>query len=93
MNKNYKNFKGWHHGYMGAIIMILGLVSVFFINRNVSAVIFIIGTIIVFDDFFQHYMQASDPEYHSPLHRLYVRMPKPKWMIKLNVWIDKIFGR
>ena len=81
-----------HHGYYGIALMVLGyaLSSVFAYSIHLYG----LGALLFLDDLYQHYMQVSTPNYHSPIHRLYgdylYRIPVVK---KLNMMLDKLLGR
>ncbi len=93
MNQNNKFYKGWHHFYLGLLLELVSFYLLFHVVVWVGCVVFLIGLIMILDDFYQHWRQESDINYHSPLHRLYANFKKPTWMAKLNVFIDRIFGR
>lgn len=60
------DFKQWHHGYLGFLI---GLFGIYVVN---SETIRLIGSIVLWDDVFQHFIQWKwDDSYTSPLRYFY----------------------
>lgn len=99
---------GVHHYYLGIFSVVVGLteaivgfallmfaqVPVWVPNVIVSIGIgtILIGLIEMVDDYIQHERQIEDPDYRSPLNRLYTRTI---WRIgfvkKFNIWFDNFF--
>ena len=79
-----------HHMYWGAILVILGIVSPICMDIPPICVVLlcVIGVALVLDDIYQHWRQVKEPEYHSPVHRLYVKYLRGGLIIKLEKWID-----
>jgi hypothetical protein len=75
--------RGWHHGYLGAILVIVGL----YFELNWAL---IIGGIIVLDEV----TQIVFGQYGGFLHWAYI---KTLYQIKIvrdfNFWLDSIFGK
>ena len=90
---NHKFYKGWHHYYLGLIIMVVGFYLLFHVQAWVAILLAILGLYIACDDFYQHWRQNHQVGYHSPLHMLYVRIKKPLWLIWVNDKIDSILGK
>lgn len=60
-------FKQWHHLYLGLALMSLSWYTGLFIP-------FVIGHVIFWDDFLQHYIQWEwDKDYVSPLKYIYTK--------------------
>ena len=105
MAKDKDGFVGFHHGYLGLVLMLIGFILVFTpLPFIVSLITMILGLVIFLDDYYQHYKQRTNPDYQSWLHKLYVwairKMLKSKkfnWLgkliVKVNGWYDKLFGR
>ena len=66
-----------HHLYAGILLMALA----FWIGGNLGGMIFLIGLYLAIDDLYQHWRQVKQPDYQSPIHRLFV------WL-----W-DRTFGK
>ena len=92
-NPNRRYYKGWHHFYLGIIILLVGFYLLFHTQPWVAIVVALLGLYIACDDFYQHWRQNHQIDYHSPLHVLYSRMKKPAFIVKLNEFIDKILGK
>lgn len=62
-------WKQWHHGYLGILIVMLGILLH-------SDFIQDIGNIILADDAFQHSVQRflNEPQYRSPMHKLFYEL-------------------
>ena len=90
---NYKYFKGFHHFYLGIIVLMLGFIAVFTASSFLSIMLYLLGIYILSDDYYQHMRQRWDKDYHSPLHRFYVRCFKNKFILACNRFLDKIFGK
>lgn len=90
--------KGFHHFYLGIILLIIAFLLLFTkVNDALVIVTAIAATILCVDDFFQHWKQyrtsTPDPNYKSPLHRLYIYFLYNVSIIrKLNDFFDKLFG-
>jgi hypothetical protein len=82
---------GVHHAYLGLFLMLLGFLCIWvFYPLSILA---IIGIFVFIDDFYQHLRQRKQPDYASPLHRLFVeRLWKYAWVRTITSWFDKIFG-
>ncbi len=104
-NKELDGLKGFHHGYIGWVLLIIGFLLVFSpLPFIVSLTTMMSGLVIFLDDYIQHWRQRTKPEYQSWLHMAYVwsirKMLKSKrfsWLGKIivtvNGWYDKLFGR
>jgi len=91
--EQWKNFKGFHHFYLGVMLIILAFLLVW-INWFLAIILFFVGIVLIVDDFYQHVRQQVDPDYQSPLHRWYVKYlwEKYAWIRRLNEWIDELFS-
>ncbi len=89
-----KWYKGWHHLYLGILLLIIGFSIMGFGWYRIGFATMIAGIICILDDTMQHFKQRNDSEYHSPLHRIYgfiyARVGFIRW---LNKQADKLFGR
>ena len=86
---------GFHHFYIGMFLILVSFILRIkrWGQRVVVIVLFLLGYIISVDDFYQHIRQQIEPEYHSPLHRLYGEVySRSKLIRKLNKAADKVFG-
>jgi len=92
-NQNIKFYKGWHHFYIGLVLLLVGFYCLFRTVEWVAISISLLGLYIALDDFYQHWRQNYEIDYRSPLHRLYVSMNKPDWLIWLNGLLDRVFGK
>jgi 4-hydroxybenzoate polyprenyltransferase len=87
-------FKGYHHFYTGIILAIAGFVLMGNGWYWTGLFVIAVGIIVILDDVWQHFRQKNNPEYHSPLHRLYVYIWKKSAFIRwLNRIADKILGK
>lgn len=87
--------KGFHHFYIGWVMLLVAFY--FLVFREMAMTSYIIGSIgmlLCIDDYLQHDKQLEDPDYRSPLHRLYgffyARSEILRW---LNGIVDELFGR
>ena len=67
----------FHHAYFGLVAFGFAWVAIFRMRpgRKRDIVVWSLGLFAVWmigDDLFQHWMQGNDPDYLSPVHRLYV---------------------
>ncbi len=89
-----KWFKGWHHLYLGIILLIVGFFLMGFGWYRIGFSIMIAGIVCIVDDTMQHFKQRKDSEYHSPLHIaygfIYARLKFIRW---LNKKVDWLFGK
>jgi len=82
---------GVHHAYLGLFLMLIGFLAIWVFYP--SAILIIIGIFVFLDDAYQHLRQRSNPEYASPLHRLFVaHFWKYIWVQAITRWFDNIFG-
>ena len=94
------DYKEWHHAYLGMLLSFLGLL-VSFLSLFISnwllipgILFFLTGNYLYIDDYYQHWRQKKDPTYQSPLHKLNSILSKKYPIIsKLNVWMNKLFGK
>lgn len=64
----------WHHGYLGMIIIILGIVTYYRGYPSLSHFMYFVGGYVLLDDFLQHLIQwLYDDSYQSPLRYLYTK--------------------
>ena len=95
-NKAKNQIKGIHHFYIGLIIWVIGF---FLIFKDVPSWIVItcclVGAGLMVDDTFQHMLQRINPEYRSPIHKLYgfLIYSKSKLIRNLNIWFDGLLGK
>ncbi len=88
--------RGFHHFYVGMILLLSGFLLVVFTELFVwiGIALVIIGNLICIDDLLQHFIQKFNPEYRSPLNRFY---GKTLWKIpavrRVNEWVDRLLGR
>ncbi len=89
------SMKGFHHGYLGLLILYIGFVMIWFADHWFCPVLTgTAGLFIFIDDFYQHIKGRSHPDYKSPLHRLYgLVYCRVKWLRRLNAFVDSIFGK
>lgn len=86
--------KGWHHAYLGMLLFGFGFIMLISLKLPwIGVFLASVGLILMIDDLVQHMIQIKHPEYRSLLNRLYVSIKWPAWIVKLNVWIDKLFGK
>ena len=78
-----------HHAYLGAILVLVGLVGLGWVGFALQA----IGFVLTVDDLGQHLAQTfGDEDYQSPLHRLFGRYLWPmRWVQRLTRWLDGLF--
>ena len=90
-----KRLREWHHGYLGILMMLMGMVWWVLAPSPWALVLMAAGGLILSDDAYQHDRQSNgDPTYLSPLHRafgwFYARL---RWLRALTEWLDVRFGR
>ena len=66
-----------HHGYIGIAAIAAAWLVIFKHRpgRRRDILVWVLGLFGIWmcgDDLFQHWMQGNDPDYLSPVHRLYV---------------------
>jgi len=82
-----------HHFYWGIILLVIGFILIFY-APVFGIILSILGLILVIDDEYQHYRQRRQPEYRSPIHRLYgSTLYKLKFIQRLNAWADDLFRK
>ena len=76
------NAKEWHHLYLGAALVVCGvLLGDWWLWAP--------GLVLVADDFAQHFLGIGE----SPIHRLYVRYLWPLAPVqRLNRWLDRLLA-
>ena len=82
-------WKEMHHGYLGILIFILGMLLNFW-------PLVLVGDIVTADDAEQHLVQdfLDDRTYQSPLHWAYGKYLWPlPWIQKLTAWANGLFGK
>lgn len=83
---------GVHHAYLGLFLALIGFVLVWVLPM-LAFVLTVCGLAVFADDFYQHFLQRKEPEYQSPLHRIYCKYLWPiKWVQKLTMFFDRLFG-
>ena len=86
-------FPKFHHYYLGLMLLIVSFIILATGHNTIAIILFLIGEIAVLDDFYQHFRQNHEPNYHSPLHRLYELIySKCEWIHKLNKFFNRMFG-
>ncbi len=68
---------GVHHAYFGLIALIICWIVIFKMEggKKRDRIVWTLGLFglwMISDDLAQHWRQADDPHYHSPVHRIYV---------------------
>lgn len=87
---NELTLRAWHHGYLGILIIALGL------WLHWPWWVIAKGATLLLDDLLQHTVQiiTKNPNWQSPLKRLYgwvyARVPLVR---RVNAWLDSLFGR
>lgn len=78
----------WHHGYLGLLIVALGL------TFGWPWWIVAKGVLIALDDILQHTVQAiTKTEWKSPMARLYAWVYKRSALVRrVNIWLDSLFA-
>jgi len=93
-------WREWHHGYLGAFLILLGIPLLYIgiaINSPtlivIAKTIIISGIIILIDDVHQHVKQSLGyPNYVSPLHRFFSKyLWKYEKVKKITEWFDNLF--
>ena len=86
------DFKGVHHMYLGLFIELVGFFFIW-ITLWVAIPLLVAGQWLIWDDTYQHVRKRWEPEYRSPVHRLFGRVYK-FWIIKkITGFFDGILGR
>jgi len=85
---------GLHHLYVGLLLLLIAwLSSLTGCAPSVSWFLYGIGLILAIDDILQHWIQASNKYYQSPVHvvvcSLFYDVP---WIKRVSLWLDRLFG-
>jgi len=85
--------KGFHHLYAGILVLLVGFLLLWS-HKIIAVILMAAGMLVMLDDIHQHIIQVFlEPEYRSPLHRLYGKylwnIPAVKW---LNRFVDRLLG-
>jgi len=87
---------GVHHLYYGLIFLALalGLSYIDAVKGFVSWLFYVPGWLMAADDVIQHWVQARERFYKSPVHQFYAKVlwPMP-WVQRLNRWADSLFSK
>ena len=87
-------FAGFHHFYLGIALAVVGFILMGASWYYVGLFTILTGLLVIIDDVWQHFKQRVDPDYHSPLHRLYEAIYSKFAFIRwLNKIADKLLGR
>ncbi len=87
-------FAGFHHFYLGIALAVVGFTLMGAGWYWVGLFTILTGLLVIVDGAWQHFKQRSDPEYRSPLHKLYgVIYSKFAFIRWLNKIADKALGR
>ena len=86
--------RGVQHFYIGMLLLLVAFVLLVFVERKTEGdLLFMIGLIVVTDDYYQHRRQLDEPTYRSPLNRLFAatlwRLGFVRWLTSIA---DKVFG-
>lgn len=82
--------RAFHHAYIGEAIEIAAFVLLILGFLWWGVGLMVLGKYIQYDDYYQHYRQETEPDYHSPLHRFYGEyLWEITWIQQLNTWADK----
>jgi len=68
----------WHHGYVGLAALAGSFVYVLAVDRPhwIAALVWLAGLWLLADDAYQHWRQHYEPDYRSPVNRLW------GWMLR-----------
>ena len=86
------DFKGVHHFYLGLVFVLVGFFLIW-VHWIPSTILMVSGTVMLWDDFYQHTRKRKEPEYQSPLHRLFSLFYRFEIVRKITGFFDRIFGR
>jgi len=92
--------KGYHHGYTGVLLIILGAYMRFYLEPGViwwiittkwGTYILVSGWLLVIDEAVQ---TATNRQYGGAVHWVYVNtLYKIPWVKRFNIWMDSLFGK
>ena len=86
--------KGFHHYFVGLILLLAGFLFVISEGSLVTACLLTsFGLWLCADDLYQHWRQRTEPDYRSPVHRLYGLIYRFKIVQIVNRFVDRIFGK
>ena len=87
------SLRGFHHFYLGIPILIIGFILIWKGTLVLYVVTLVIGSYVIYDDLYQHLRQKVNPDYASPLHKLYgVICRYVPFIRKLGDFMDRVFG-
>ena len=87
------SMKGVHHFYLGILMMLAGFILTWY-HWVWSLIIFFLGGIICLDDYIQHSIQRTVPDYKSPLHQIFAfALWRFKIVRMITAFFDKLFGK
>lgn len=66
------NWEEIHHLYFGYLAVVVAAIHWMWWPKWVSALVLVLGAVTFADDVYEHHRQAKEPDYQSPLHRLFV---------------------
>ena len=83
------NLKGWHHFYLGILIMFTGFFLIFFWNGIGGMIIMTMGILVALDDAIGHAFLIR-----TPLNRIYSYLyGRYEWIRKFNLFMDSLLGK
>ena len=70
------NWREKHHLYWGALILVAGVLMyrLGLAPSWAGCLVALTGLYLMADDLYQHWRQVDDPDYHSPVWRLWARL-------------------
>ena len=78
----------WHHGYLGALLILAALVGMWLCSGWVWFVMYLVGGVILLDDIYQHIFDVR-----TPLKILFGYAYQMDWVKDVTRWFDGLFGR
>lgn len=86
------DFKGVHHSYLGLFLSLIGFWCIW-VSLWIAIPLMGIGQWLFYDDVYQHIRKQKEPDYHSPVHRLFGLIYKWSWVRKVTKFFDWLFGK
>ena len=78
------NFAEWHHGYLGGVLIVVGL----FMSGCWLVCFTLVGALILLDDIVQHVFDVR-----TPVKMLFGYAYEWQWVKDVTRWFDGLFGR
>jgi len=83
------NFKEWHHGYLGIILLIIAFAVK--LKAWLKYLLIFLAIVLLIDEVIQI---VTDNQYGGILHNIYIAtLYKIPFIKQFNIWLDGLFGK